>query len=544
MFRSGSRLLSEATQFAGSVHFSQVVVVVPTGWTEQLCNHSLGLATGNTPARWPDLLVTPAHPVWGDQPRTLQAGCGEPGRRMEMSAAELAGPRVGASLVAQWAQYRYGVYEERGWAGDPLYPAHYLHRGQVRPTGHTNTPLTGTWRGAGNSSAGCDPTDSSQRCQFRPEGPNSGVTCSLNYLPGLSSVTGWCAAGRAGNTKHAVLCPGRSVRAMVAAHPDLAARPARQPGLPAPAPLTVEVVRRPGPKYVLVVETSARVAAVWQWVRRAVYGLLRYDLPAGARVGVVTFSAQATVTASLTVLDSAEARRRVSDSVPDTAAKLAGSSGHCAVCGVRVAMEQVLRNTETGGHLLLLTAAGPADLGPGARATLADYARYYGVRVSSVLLRQPGPAPLDTLQSYTELAGRSGGVSTAVPPGPGPATLAHLGRALLAALHQDQSSSTSLPVTLLEKPVSQDSQGRESRGEFVVDTALGSNTEFGVFVDDDENHHIKSVQFTDDQGTVFGPFTKMSSMRDDINLKTINFPVGLRPPFDEVSHLEIMNNKQ
>ena len=114
---------------------------------------------------------------------------------------------------------------------------------------------------------------------------------------------------------------------------------------------------------------------------------------------------------------------------------------------------------------------------------------------------------------------------------------------LLAALQQDQSSSTSLPVTLLEKPVSQDSQGRESRGEFVVDTALGSNTEFGVIVDDDENHHIKSVQFTDDQGTVFGPFTKMSSMRDDINLKTINFPVGRRPPFDEVSHLEIMNNK-
>ena len=78
----------------------------------------------------------------------------------------------------------------------------------------------------------------------------------------------------------------------------------------------------------------------------------------------------------------------------------------------------------------------------------------------------------------------------------------------------------------------------------MIDSMLGRDSLFGVLVEDDENHHIKSVTFTDHQGAVFGPFTKMSSQLDDINLKTINFPVGLRPPFDEVSHLEIMNNKQ
>ena len=57
---------------------------------------------------------------------------------------------------------------------------------------------------------------------------------------------------------------------------------------------------------------------------------------------------------------------------------------------------------------------------------------------------------------------------------------------------------------------------------------------FGVLVRDDEEHHIKAITFTDSSGRVFGPFTKMSSMFDDINLKTINFPVGQRPPFDEV----------
>ena len=63
---------------------------------------------------------------------------------------------------------------------------------------------------------------------------------------------------------------------------------------------------------------------------------------------------------------------------------------------------------------------------------------------------------------------------------------------------------------------------------------LGKGTVFGIFVEDDEDHQIKSVKFTDEDGSVFGPYTKMSSMLDGINLKTINFPIGVKPPFDEV----------
>ena len=64
---------------------------------------------------------------------------------------------------------------------------------------------------------------------------------------------------------------------------------------------------------------------------------------------------------------------------------------------------------------------------------------------------------------------------------------------------------------------------------------LGLDTVFGILVPDDEEHHIKSVEFRDEEGNSYGPFTKMSSTMDDVNLKTINFPIGLRPPFDEVS---------
>ena len=66
-----------------------------------------------------------------------------------------------------------------------------------------------------------------------------------------------------------------------------------------------------------------------------------------------------------------------------------------------------------------------------------------------------------------------------------------------------------------------------------MDTMLGRDTVFGIFVEDDENHQIKSVMFTDEEGAVFGPYTKMSSTMDGINLKTINFPIGEKLPYDK-----------
>ena len=69
---------------------------------------------------------------------------------------------------------------------------------------------------------------------------------------------------------------------------------------------------------------------------------------------------------------------------------------------------------------------------------------------------------------------------------------------------------------------------------------MGEDTIWGVMVRDDEDHHIKSVTFTDHTGARNGPFTKMSSMLDDINLKTINFPVGQAVPLDQVWSLFTM----
>ncbi len=72
---------------------------------------------------------------------------------------------------------------------------------------------------------------------------------------------------------------------------------------------------------------------------------------------------------------------------------------------------------------------------------------------------------------------------------------------------------------------------------------MGRQTEFGVYVEDDEDHQIKSVEFTDADGTAYGPFTKMSSTYDVVNFKTINFNVGEEPPFDDVSFFIILKQQ-
>ena len=76
--------------------------------------------------------------------------------------------------------------------------------------------------------------------------------------------------------------------------------------------------------------------------------------------------------------------------------------------------------------------------------------------------------------------------------------------------------------------------GKATTGTFRVDPHLGHNTKFGIYVEDEEDHLIKSVTFEDSRGNAFGPFTSMSSLYDIINLKVVNYPVGAAPPFDEV----------
>ena len=542
LFNAGSPILHSS--LSGRAYFSRITIVVPPSWPEEKCSHSITTPTGNTPYKATDLLISPGTGLAGSTPYTVQSKqCGEQGEKIIFpehffTAWNTTSTRWGQPaklLVKEWAKYRYGVFDEFGFSGDRFYPNYFKSGGSIYPTGTTNAMLTGTWISKNGSSL-CDPT--ADQCYFRPEGPNTQVTCSLNYVPFLPTVTGWCdkahAKSEIGPGKHNVLCQGRSVPDVIFAHSDFKTRTQRSVRLSQELVPVFDIVRQPLPKYVLLIETSRAMSGVWKWVRKATQNLIKYELPDNTEVAIVTFNSEAAVTHNLTPLTSERVRARLADTIPDSHNRLSRTDDRCVICAVKVAMDQVLRNREAGGHLIILTRGDKRTLSEDDEEILSEYDKYYNVRVSSVLLPMTGEAPLSY---YNTIATHSGGRSRSLDLSASKMeTLAALIDSLVEIVGVDTPDPSDLPVTVHHQAITR-SQSWSSEGQFSIDRMLGRDTVFGVFVEDGEDHQIKSVKFTDEEGSVFGPYTKMSSIWDGVNLKTINFPIGEKTPFDEVRYI-------
>ena len=516
-------------------------------------------------------MVGRTDPIYGSQPYTEQSRpCGQPGDRIRLSESFFTdwnstratwGGRPGKLLAREWAKLRYGVFDEHGFADDPLYPAYHQVGDLVLPTATTNAMVRGNWVYA-NGSRACDPTEEMataaggvrSACFFRPEGPNEQVSCSLGYLPELASVRSWCEPAQLVSqplspTKHNVLCGGRSVLQVIRGHPDFAKASTVASGDVAAnighelRETEFDVVRQPPPEYVILVETSSGMAGVWKWVRKALQNLVRFEMADNARVAIVTFAKEARLEQNLAVLTSERVRIRVADAIPDSPKKLSRYEERCANCAIQVAMDQVLRNREDGGHLIIISQGDAATLSPSDAAMVAEYDKYYNVRISSVLIpprRTADGGGRQTLDFYAEMAARSGGRSlTLTDTGVGLALLADL----ILSLREVVSVDSPVPITVHSLESARLEGTVTSSGHFLIDSTLGRDTRFGVFVEDDEEHRIKAVRFLDETGKTFGPYTKMSSDYDIINYKTINFGPGDQPPFEEVHAFQCFGSR-
>ena len=435
-------------------------------------------------------------------------------------------------LTKEWAKLRYGVFDEHGFRGDPLYPNHYRVQGKWAPTGTSDAAVRGTWVTADGAAECEDP--SSGECVFSPSGENDQVTCSLGFLPQLPSVTHWCGREETlklptSPTKHNILCGGRTAAEVIAAHPDFAVE-RRGAGAADSLQLdlrpSVTLVREPRPRYVVMIETSAAMAASWKWVRKAVQNLVRHQLPPGASVAILTFNTAAQVESRLVTLASATDRARVADTVPDSANKLGDTAEACVSCAVATAAAQLFNGNTAGAELVVVTSGGWTG------DSVDSVADSGAVRVSAVSV-------LRDSDSFHALAARTGGEYRAVSRG---ATDLALYTQLIGHLadiiaHQPGSAAAHAhPVTIHSQRVTSGAVA-STFGSFTVASDLGRDTEFGIYVEDDEDHQIKSVTFSDSQSNIYGPFTSMSSLYDSVNLKTINFNVGETPPFDSPSKL-------
>ena len=480
--------------------------MVPSTWRDVECGVSISIPSSSTPYRTGDFLIGRPDPVHGEHPFTHQSGgCGQPGDFISIPHTFIMHRNIteedAATFVHQWSKYRYGVFDEDGFSGDKLYPRYYV------PTLEDGEE--------------CDPQETSQ-CFFVPDGSSAGMGYSNRTRRTLAP------------TKQAVLCQGRSAMDVILSHQDFYDLPekTRQTGDIAPQ---LTIVREPSAKYVLAIETSALMSEgeTWRWIEKATNKFIRFDVPGNSLVSILTFAGTGqTDTVSiehpLVQVTSDAVRSQLADTIPGKY-HLSTEQQTCATRAVQTAVEEVLQGNTAGAHIILVSSGDKNCLTAEDQKMIVKYVNMNNLKLSTISISE-----MHHLQFYDHISQISGGRSFHIPKtGYELDMLQNLNFAFSQILLDDNILPTELPVTVHKADV-YNGELSTSEGSFVIDETLGRDTVLGVYVEDEEDHLIKSIQLTDSDGNKYGPFTKMSSTFDLVNLKTINY-VGRAPPFGDVS---------
>ena len=431
-------------------------------------------------------------------------------------------------LAHEFIKLRFGIFDEVGFPGDYLYPATFLMAGEIYPTGVSNTQVEGNWV-LSDGRTHCQPDNKTSSCVYRARaGSNPGVSCSLGSYAHLPHVDKYCSPdeirGPSGPTKQLVLCEGKFAWEIISASEDFTKTDPRAEGRAASP--RIDFVREAAPSHVLVLEVSASMELNddWKYINKAAHKLIRYDLSDSARLGVVTFSGEARLEAGLTRVG--EARDHLADIIPDKY-RLAEDDGRCVVCGLNMAVNQVLGDNKAGGHIVLVTRAGPDTLSITDQEIILEYVEYYQIQISVMMV--PGHNQ-PYLPFYDEISGQSGGRAHLVQQD----TPVKKYWAMLEAL-TDICGTAAATVYSRVETIS-DLQ-TESAGSFLVPASHGHQTLFGIIVEDEEDHLIDQIVFENEDGLRFGPYSHIATTFDNINMKTVSFGLRATQPFQDWSHV-------
>lgn len=121
------------TATGGRASIREVTVALPRNWrTDALtCSLLTPLTAAATPTD-AHIRITSNHPVFGSRPWAQQSqGCGRQGDYIQLGGDLLRNTtqnfymQSARLLLAEWVKFRWGVFEERGYPDDPLYPLTY-----------------------------------------------------------------------------------------------------------------------------------------------------------------------------------------------------------------------------------------------------------------------------------------------------------------------------------------------------------------------------------------------------------------------------------
>jgi len=360
----------------GWAHINTVNILVPSSWTNVSAEATQSVHEDA------QIRVENSSPVYGDSPFTVQTGeCGEEGEYIQVTQNFLTqqvaqsdsvfGP-AGRVFVYEWSRFRYGVFEEHGYPGDPLYPMFYLKQVgteerplvEVRPNFCTNTEPEGrTLEISGghctnNPSTGLPDDD----CIFVASGPEN-LRSSVMAVPYLAGNDQWCDQTEARDhddeipTKQNAMCDGQSVMEVVMKHPDFS-------GFQPRINLTGEVDTTPTFKLIRPSATAAfsfvldvsgsmdgdKISRMKQGVRSVMTSNIDYQKNTG--IGVVSFSSSADIDHEVVPISTDGARDEIIDTVDNLRAGGSTSLGSGLSKGLE-ALENY--GLQKGGALVFLT---------------------------------------------------------------------------------------------------------------------------------------------------------------------------------------------
>lgn len=247
-------------------------------------------------AEAPHLLVADKHPVIAAPAWTQhRLPCGHPGDFIFLDRSFLndtSDSRRGKKLAQEWAKYRWGVFEEHGYKGDPLYP--FTREGTEAGKEENNLCLDGgNWLKSTSSLLSL--ADNHGEDEWK-------------------SIIQFCDSENHVFTesRHNNLCQGKSAWEIMRSHADFALNSSE------PASgliINVEHLRR---EYiVLLVEYTADMVNVdhkWEYLHDSVIQYLLHDLAWGTKVWVMAFASDVHLVAEV-ALTSAGARQAAAEAL-------------------------------------------------------------------------------------------------------------------------------------------------------------------------------------------------------------------------------------
>ncbi|CAL4095473.1 unnamed protein product, partial [Meganyctiphanes norvegica] len=531
VLREFSRVLYVST--SGRASLREATVVLPRSWHKDAPSCGAAASPGTiTPRAAPldsQIVITGPHPVFGANPWAQQSqGCGRPGDVIRMggdllrTATNDSHAHAARLLLAEWAKFRWGVFEERGDSGDPLYPP--LHRGsggtgEWLPTVCTNGRVHGTR---------CDP--SHPGCAFTPEPySNAHITSSVLALPQLPSVRNFCDGSTHVSsvpTKHNAMCSGRSAWEIIRRHTDFEQH--SSPAYSKAWSSTVNLVQEVGPRYIFLIEdtTTMILQRRWEFLRKALRRVVVYDVPDGSYVGVVTFNSKPRIVAPLTFIDSKDSdfRQRVGSSLPRNPSRVP-ESHKCLLCSIQEGLTLLHDdNTDAQGATIIIVTSGSGPPAEKDMKEMLHLAQERNLQYQVVIYPVTEQQDIGG-HGLAELSAKTGGATHSVmDEGVGNDSKVTMMLALMDALLSVVSLAS--PADSSGAPVLVHSQAYPggissiSAGSFALDSTLAEDARFSIYYYD-LNHVGNSIELKTPSGQTLAS-VNMQEEDGDVNMIFVN----------------------